>query len=585
MKQVLKRLIKSIYDFRIGFILGILGVILLTALNLWIPLIGRRMIDDVLTPVSLGRPINTSLLVKLLAMYVGVNIISTILSYASRLKLQYVSNDIVKQMRNQLLEKMNQLPVKYFDEHPAGSIVSRLINDTEVLRKDFYVRVIADLLISCISIIGTYVMLFYLDFRLATALLLILPIIFIWQHLYTKYMTPIQISVREKISELNSKINEYLTGVTLIQMFQKEQHFLYLFKKNSKEIFDLNRRSIFAQSLFVWGFGDILRDGTILIFLLYISQGYITGQMAITAGMLYVFIDYINRLFAPVQMFVNGISNIQQSLATGKRVFEFMDEPVESFETNRFEIKEGKVRFEDIMFSYKEGEPILKRINLNVQSGETIGLVGTTGSGKSTLLNLLFRYYEPDSGQIYIDDIPISEVNRHQMRQDMAIVLQDPYLFTGTIASNIRMNQTDLSDDDVRKVLEQVGAGYLIENYKEGIYHEVREHGADFSSGERQLISFARALAAKPKILMLDEATSHVDTETEQIIQQAMDVLKEGRTTFIIAHRLSTIQNADRIVVISNGEIVEIGKHEDLLNNRGIYYTMYMNQKEKSSSC
>ena len=303
--------------------------------------------------------------------------------------------------------------------------------------------------------------------------------------------------------------------------------------------------------------------------------------MALTAGLLYVFIDYINRLFDPIDGMIQIFANIQQSLAAGMRIFDFADEPIEDQSGAELAIGAGAVRFQQVSFGYLADTPVLHDITFTAAAGETVALVGHTGSGKSSILNLLFRFYDPQAGKILIDEQVIKDCNRQSLRRHMAIVLQDPYLFTGTIASNISMEDPTITDEMVMAALDKVGASYLLGRYQQGIHHPVVEKGNEFSSGERQLISFARALVFDPKILILDEATSHVDTETEAIIQKAMEVLQKGRTTFMIAHRLSTIKEANQILVLDKGRIVERGTHQTLLQHAGIYQQMYQMQSEQ----
>jgi len=298
----------------------------------------------------------------------------------------------------------------------------------------------------------------------------------------------------------------------------------------------------------------------------------------ISAGTLYAFVDYLTKLFNPITNIVNQFSQLERSLIAGKRVFEVLDtagEPVSEKSLPRYK---GNVLFEDVSFAYKDNEYVLKNLSFEAHQGETIALVGHTGSGKSSIMNLLFRFYDPSKGKITIDGIDITSVPRQTMREHMGIVLQDPYLFTGTIASNVSLNNPNISPEKIEASLNAVGGERVLANLPNGYDEPVIEKGSTLSSGQRQLISFARALAFDPAILILDEATSNIDTETEEIIQHAMDVLKKGRTTFIIAHRLSTIKNADRILVLDRGKIVENGTHDELLAVGGIYEKMYQMQ-------
>jgi ATP-binding cassette subfamily B protein len=299
----------------------------------------------------------------------------------------------------------------------------------------------------------------------------------------------------------------------------------------------------------------------------------------ISLGVLYAFVDYINRLFQPIQGIVNQLANLETALVAGERVFKLMDEPGENVSTQRIDRFHGNVTFEHVSFGYKDGEYVLKDIHFEAKQGQTVALVGHTGSGKSSIMNLLFRFYDCQKGKILIDGRDIVSIPRQTIRKHMGIVLQDPYLFTGTLFSNVSLSDPSITRDMVEKALKDVGADKVFKNLENGYDEPVIEKGSTLSSGQRQLISFARALAFNPAILILDEATSSIDTETEAVIQDAMDVLKKGRTTFIIAHRLSTIRNADQILVLDRGKVVERGSHEELMVLGGKYYQMYELQK------
>ncbi len=492
-----------------------------------------------------------------------------------------MSNRIVKKMRDQLFDHMHQLPVSYFDQIPAGKVVARITNDTEVLRSNFYVIVISNLMSNIIQIIGAFLALFFLNHTLGLAMLILIPILGIWQHVYTKYASRYNIAMREYISQISGQLNEFVQGMAVIQAFQREGQLQKEFNETVEKWFQTGRKYLLLDSSIAWGLGNLLRNSTILILITTLSAFFLDGRLAISAGLLYAFIDYINRLYDPIEGLVQTITNVQQSLAAGKRVFEFADQPIEKQQEAVIAIKEGNVSFNQVTFGYDPEQAVLHEIDFQVSAGETVALVGHTGSGKSSILNLLFRFYDPQAGTITIDDQVIEAFDRHSVRRSIAIVMQDPYLFTGTIASNIGMNDPSITEEMILSALEKVGAGYLLTRYPKGIHHPVVEKGNEFSSGERQLISFARALVFDPKILILDEATSHVDTETESIIQKAMTVLQKGRTTFMIAHRLSTIKQAEQILVLDQGRIVERGNHASLIQAGGIYQQMYQMQSEQ----
>ncbi|BDG67245.1 ABC transporter ATP-binding protein [Enterococcus casseliflavus] len=581
MFSTIKRLLTYLSYYKKQFTVGAILLLLAAALELTSPLIAKQLIDRVMTPAVDSRNLNTMLLIQLLAGYLLVNLIGSLFRYISLLQLRKMSNSIVKKMRDQLFDHMHKLPVSYFDQIPAGKVVARITNDTEVLRSNFYVIVISNLLSNIIQIIGAFIALFLLNRTLGAAMLILIPILGIWQHFYTKYASRYNLAMREYISQISGQLNEFVQGMAIIQAFQREKQLQKEFNETVEKWFKTGRKYLLLDSSIAWGLGNLLRNSTILILITTLAAFFLDGRLAISAGLLYAFIDYINRLYDPIEGLVQTITNVQQSLAAGQRVFEFADQPVEKQQSEQLTVTNGDVSFQQVTFGYDPEQAILHDINFDVAAGETIALVGHTGSGKSSILNLLFRFYDPQQGKIVVDGQVITDYDRHSLRDSMAIVMQDPYLFTGTIASNIGMNDPTITEAMIIDALKQVGADYLLSRYEKGIHHPVVEKGNEFSSGERQLISFARALVFDPKILILDEATSHVDTETESIIQKAMTVLQKGRTTFMIAHRLSTIKQADQILVLDQGKIVERGTHASLVQGQGIYQQMYQMQAEQ----
>ncbi|MCI1135859.1 ABC transporter ATP-binding protein/permease [Enterococcus gallinarum] len=581
MFSTIKRLLSYVGYYKKQFSIGAVLLLLGAALELTSPLIAKRLIDGVMTPSVETGNLNILFLIQLLAGYLLINLIGSLFRYISLLQLRKMSNRIVKKMRDQLFDHMHQLPVSYFDQIPAGKVVARITNDTEVLRSNFYVIVISNLMSNIIQIIGAFLALFFLNHTLGLAMLILIPILGIWQHVYTKYASRYNIAMREYISQISGQLNEFVQGMAVIQAFQREGQLQKEFNETVEKWFQTGRKYLLLDSSIAWGLGNLLRNSTILILITTLSAFFLDGRLAISAGLLYAFIDYINRLYDPIEGLIQTITNVQQSLAAGKRVFEFADQPIEKQQEAVIAIKEGNVSFNQVTFGYDPEQAVLHEIDFQVSAGETVALVGHTGSGKSSILNLLFRFYDPQAGTITIDDQVIEAFDRHSVRRSMAIVMQDPYLFTGTIASNIGMNDPSITEEMILSALEKVGAGYLLTRYPKGIHHPVVEKGNEFSSGERQLISFARALVFDPKILILDEATSHVDTETESIIQKAMTVLQKGRITFMIAHRLSTIKQAEQILVLDQGRIVERGNHASLIQAGGIYQQMYQMQSEQ----
>ena len=403
---------------------------------------------------------------------------------------------------------------------------------------------------------------------------------FIWHKFYSKYAGALSRKERELNSDINGKINESVQGMSIIQAFQQEEQIADEFQVINNEWFETERKYVLLDSAAQFTLGGLLRHIALLLMMVYFSTQYLDGVLGISIGTLYVFGDYITRLFDPIQGIIQQMAFVQQAIAAGERVFELVDTPGEVEKEGELPVAAGEVSFDHVSFGYSDDKKVLKDIHFTANPGETVALVGHTGSGKSSIMNLLFRFYDPQEGQIKIDGHATTDYSRQSVRKGMGIVLQDPFLFTGTLESNITLGDPGIDAETAKRALLEVGGGPMLSHFEKGMQEPVVEKGATLSSGQRQLISFARALAFDPKILILDEATSSIDTETEQVIQHAMDVLKEGRTTFIIAHRLSTIQHANQILVLESGEIVERGTHTELLQQNGVYAQMYRMQKE-----
>jgi ATP-binding cassette, subfamily B, multidrug efflux pump len=517
-------------------------------------------------------------IIQLLAIYFGLLVISALTQYGQRFLLQKSANRIIQKMREDIFGHIQKLSIQYFDNLPAGKVVARITNDTEAIR-ELYVTVLATFFTSIIYISGIYVALFLLNVKLAAICLLLLPILYLWMIVYRKFASKYNHVIRSRISDINAMINESIGGMSIIQAFRREKETVEDFEKLNGEHFHYQNKLLSLNSLTSHNLVGILRNLVFVAFIWYFGGLSLNPTSVISLGVLYAFVDYINRLFQPIQGIVNQLANLEQALVAGERVFKLMDEPGEEVSEERIPRFKGNVKFEHVSFGYKENEYVLKNIDFEASQGQTVALVGHTGSGKSSIMNLLFRFYDCQKGKIIIDGKDIASIPRQTIRNHMGIVLQDPYLFTGTILSNVSLNDPGISRETVEKALKAVGAEKVFKNLENGYDEPVIEKGSTLSSGQRQLISFARALAFNPAILILDEATSSIDTETEALIQEAMDVLKKGRTTFIIAHRLSTIRNADQILVLDLGEIVERGTHEELMDLKGKYFQMYELQK------
>ncbi|WP_413363568.1 ABC transporter ATP-binding protein [Lysinibacillus sp. 3P01SB] len=565
-----KRLYLYALKFKKPILIGLFLLTLAVLTDIAGPFIAKYIIDHYMEPGNLeAEPI-----AWLLALFFLLAVLTAVFRYFMFLSLQRGANRVVQQMRKDVFGHIQKLPVHYFDTLPAGKVVARVTNDTEAVR-NLYVTVLSQFATSIISIAGVYIALFILNWKMASFTLILIPIVYIWMILYRKYASAYNHVIRTKIADINAMINESINGMTIIQAFRRENQMKKEFAEMNEEHYEYNRKLLVLDSATAHNLVNVMRLIMFAVFIFYFGTQSMTLPEAVSAGTLYAFVDYITRLFNPIVNIVNQFSQLERSLVAGSRVFELLEQDGEEVSTKRVPRYEGNVVFENVSFAYKGDDYVLKNLNFEAKKGETVALVGHTGSGKSSIMNLLFRFYDPQKGRIMIDGTDLANLPRQAVRDHMGIVLQDPYLFTGTIASNVSLNDERITRETVEQALTAVGGERVLKNLEKGLDEPVIEKGSTLSSGQRQLISFARALAFDPAILILDEATSNIDSETEEIIQHAMEVLKEGRTTFIIAHRLSTIKNADKILVLDRGEIVEFGTHDELIALGGRYETMY----------
>ncbi|WP_150284997.1 ABC transporter ATP-binding protein [Rummeliibacillus sp. TYF-LIM-RU47] len=554
-------------------LVGLFLLAIAVAADLAGPFVAKKIIDDHIAK-SVTNGLKFKPIAVLLAVFFGLAVTTAIFRYGQYIMLQVGANRIIQKMRNDVYKHIQTLPINYFDRLPAGKVVSRVTNDTEAIH-DLFVTVVSQFAASFMTIFGVYIALFILDWKMACYALLVIPMLIVWAILYRKYAAKYNHIVRGKLSDMNGMINESINGMTIIQAFGQEKQIEGEFNELNDEYYKYQNKLVFLDAVTSHNLVNVIRSLTFIMFIWYFGSAELDGQTAISVGMLYAFVDYITRLFNPVTNIVNQLARLERANVASERVFELLDEEGEAVDDTRIPRYKGDVAFNHVWFAYKDEEYVLKDINFEAKQGQTVALVGHTGSGKSSIMNLLFRFYDVTKGSITVDGKDIRDCSRQTLREHMGIVLQDPYLFTGTIASNVSLDDPHISRETVEEALKAVGGDRVLENLPGGLDEPVIEKGSTLSSGQRQLISFARALAFNPAILILDEATSNIDTETEEIIQHAMDVLKKGRTTFIIAHRLSTIKNADHILVLDRGEIVEQGTHDELLLHGGRYNQMY----------
>ncbi|MFD2208317.1 ABC transporter ATP-binding protein [Virgibacillus halophilus] len=520
-------------------------------------------------------------IIYLLGLYVLLLIIAGFFQFSQTYLLQKTSNQIVRKMRKDIFAHTQRIPIDYYVNQPAGKIVARVTNDTEAIR-DLYERVLSIIVTSIIYMGGVMIALFILDVKLAAICLVVIPLIYCWMKVYKYFGSKYNKVIRSTISAINANINEAIQGMPIIQAFRMENKTKGDFEVLNERNFTYQRKLVRLSALTSYNLVTVFRNLAFVLFIWYFGSSSLHLEGVLSIGMLYAFVDYLTRLFEPVENIVNQLPLIEQARVAGGRVFELLDHEGENVKTENVSRYQGNIRFDNVSFAYNEKDYVLKNISFEVKAGQTAAFVGHTGSGKSSIMNLLFRFYDPQKGDITIDGVKTTDWSRQQVRSYMGIVLQDPFLFSGTILSNVTMNDPAITRESAIRALKAVGADRFIEKMPDEYDEEVTEGGTTFSLGERQLISFARALAFNPAILILDEATANIDTETESIIQQALEILKKGRTTLVIAHRLSTIQQADQIFVLEQGSLMEEGNHEKLISEKGIYYQMYQMQQGSS---
>lgn len=567
--QVFKRLMSYLKPYKWLTAAALSLLLLTTVVKSYIPLVASYFIDHYLDHMN-----QTAFLI--LIAYYGLYLLQSFIQYFGNLCFAKVSYSIVRDIRRDAFANMERLGMSYFDKTPAGSIVSRITNDTEAISEMF-----SGLLSNFISAIFIFTVTLYtmltLDVKLTAIILIFLPFIFILVNAYRKKSVQVIAKTRSLLSDINAKLAESIEGIRIIQAFGQEERLKDEFELINEEHLTYANKSVALGSLFLRPAMSLLKLLAYAVLMTYF--GFKGMQGGLTAGIMYAFIQYINRLFDPLIEVTQNFSTLQTSMVSAGRVFKLIDEEIyePAQDGQVMEVEQGDIEFKNVSFSYDGKQKILDQISFKVNKGETIAFVGSTGSGKSSIINVFMRFYEFQEGQVLIDGIDIRRYSQEALRQSIGLVLQDPFLYHGTIASNIRMYQ-DISDQEVKAAAEFVDADQFIQKLPNQYDAKVTERGSSFSTGQRQLLAFARTVASKPKILILDEATANIDSATEEIVQRSLAKMRQGRTTIAIAHRLSTIQDANCIYVLDKGKIIESGRHEELLEKQGTYYKMYQLQ-------
>lgn len=571
LKATLLRLWDYLKYQKIKLILVIIMVIISSLLMLAGPYLIGVAIDYYIIPRDFPG------LLKIVLLLIAAYVLSALANWLQMYLMVDVSQKTVFKIRKDVFDKLQSLPLKFFDSNTRGELMSRLTNDIDNISNTLNSSS-TQIISSIISITGTVIMMLYLSPILTFINMLIIPVMLFITGKIAKRSRKYFLNQQAALGKLNGMIEESISGQRVIKVFTREEKQIEEFNKSNEEL-----KNIGIKALILSGFIPPLMNLLNNINFAFIAGvgGWLAVREIITIGVIASFINYSKQFTRPINELANQINMFQTAIAGAERVFEIMDESPEKEDEKdaiRLSNISGKVDFENVTFSYDKKTPVLKNINLHINPGETIALVGPTGAGKTTIINLLSRFYDIDEGLIKIDGTDIRKINRKSLRSSLGIVLQDAYLFSESVRENIRYGRLDASDEEVEEAAKLANAHKFIKRLPQGYDTVLSEEASNLSQGQRQLITIARAILANPSILILDEATSSVDTRTELHIQEAMLNLMKGRTSFVIAHRLSTIRDADQIVVINDGKIIEKGKHDELLKQRGFYYNLYMTQ-------
>lgn len=585
--QVFKFIFKFLLPFKKYFVWAFVFSVITTAMASLMPFVLSVFMDSYLTPMKATD--------QIIFYFAGLYLILAIInSIAFFFKWNYLQNGSIfvnQYIRKKVYRKIHQLGMRYFDQKPTGWLITRITNDTDLF--DFW-QTLFNALTSLLSIIIAFIALFIIDHQIALVMLLILPLLILAVLIYQKVSTKVYQAMLAKRSELNTKLNEYISGMRIIQQFRQESRLGNEFEKTNDEYYGYRKRVIQINGILLSPLVNFLMAISIVVVLLMYSNRSL--HAVVEAGLIYAFISNVQIYFNPISGLMDSLSNFSNGLVASSRIKTIMEEkefaPQQGISTSvrknvdeKFNdrksvsnfpiIQEGKIEFRNVSFSYDGEHQVLKNISFIVNPGETLAFVGHTGSGKSSIINVFMRFYEFTEGQVLIDDQDIRSYSKEELRKKIGLVLQDSFMFVASVTDNIKMMNPQITDQAAKEAARFVQADKFIKDLENGYETKVIEGGAAFSAGERQLINFARTIVRNPKILLLDEATANIDTETEALIQEGLTNMRQNRTTMAIAHRLSTIKDADQILVLNKGEIIERGNHDQLLELNGYYADMY----------
>lgn len=569
-----KTMFKRINHYLKPEIARFIGAMLLILVNVALDIILPLFVSKITNNLK-SDGINLEFIIGMAIAYLAIGVCNQGFLVWESMLLQKAGQNIIYRLRNEVFEHIEKLSQNQFDEMPVGSLVTRVASYTASM-SDLFTNVIVNVIRNALTVVGVYGIMLYISWQLSLVMLGFIVVVFVTSYFFRKIVRKVFTKEREYISDLNAFLNENLSGMKLIQIFNRQA-------KKDEEFLQKNENLRKSRYKVVLAFG-IYRPFITLLYITSIAVTFWLGlQFGLDAGMIVAFYLYLSRFFNPIQNLADQLNNLQKAMTASERLFNLLDvEPEiqdrdDAVWVDKFE---GKIEFKNVWFAYKDEDWILKDVSFTINPKETCAFVGATGAGKTTILSLIVRNYEIQKGQILIDGRDISTIEIHSLRKGIGQMLQDVFLFSGTVRSNITLNDDSFTDDEINAACKYVNADSFISSQEHGLDEEVIERGENFSQGQRQLLSFSRTVLHKPQILILDEATANIDTETEVVIQQSLEKIRNIGTMLVVAHRLSTIQHADQIIVLQNGRIIERGTHQQLLKNKGYYHKLYELQFE-----